>query len=367
MSVFKLNTYSRLFLYAALFWTFLGLLHLISLSLDEPAASRLEFLSKQRLTLFISAYLCWSFLTVFLYYLIELHPPAKHNIRWLINLLLTAIVWLAIITVFNQSLSNFLWAEKTESIATMLSEMPPFLYLFNFVKVLLVYSACAGIFFYRRMQESRYQLLQLEREHMEIREKESRFQLQALQSQLSPHFLFNCLNTISGLARTQDMSAITAAIANLGGLLRYVLDGTNQTQVYLDEEIRFTQHYIALQQSRFSDCFQFSLQVQIADTYVPCPPFCIQTLVENVFSHNDLSRDNPIRINVNIVEKNDFIHIAVENFPILPNEYKGIGVGLTNLKERLSLLYGDAGSISTVESDNGFNTSVIFPIGHDHD
>ena len=203
MPVFKLRIYGRLFIYAACFWMALGLLHVVSLWLEEPAARQMEFLSKQRVTLFVSAYLCWSFLTVFLYYLIETNPPSKTNIRWILNLTITAVVWLILITLINQSLSQFLWGQKLKSISFMLNSMPPFLYLFNLVKILLVYSACAGIFFYRHMHESRLELLRLEREHAQYLEKQSRFQLQSLQSQLSPHFLFNCLNTISSLARLQ--------------------------------------------------------------------------------------------------------------------------------------------------------------------
>lgn len=367
MPVFKLNTYLRLFIFAALFWMCLGLLHLMSLSLEEPVASRMEFISRQRLTLFISAYFCWSFLTVFLYYLVESNPPAKNNFRWLFYLIVTALVWLVVITIVNQSLSKLLWGQRPESISNMLSNMPPFLHLFNLVKVLLVYCACAGIFFYRRMQESRVELLRLEREHAQNLERQSRFQLQALQSQLSPHFLFNCLNTISGLARTQNTTAITTATANLGGLLRYALEEANQTQVYLQEEIQFAQNYIDLQQVRFAGCFQYQLELAIADTYVLCPPFCLQTLVENVFAHNDLSQANPIYIHVKIYEQKDVLYIRVENSPLIPGESESTGLGLNNLKERLYLLYGEGGYIQVSDTANSFVASVIFPIGQDHD
>jgi sensor histidine kinase YesM len=338
-----------------------------SLWLEEPVASRVEFLSAQRVTLFVSAYLCWSFLTVFLYYLIELNPPAKNNFRWLIYLLITSMAWLILITLINQSLGQFLWGQKLKSVTSMLTSMPPFLHLFNLVKVLLVYCACAGIFFYLRMQESRFKLLELGRKHMENLEKQSRFQLQALQSHLSPHFLFNCLNTISGLARSQDTEAITSTIAHLGGLLRYALEATSQTQVYLDDEIRFTQNYVALQQNRFEGCFQFDLQTQLSDTYKLCPPFCIQTLVENIFSHNELSRTKPISIRVKITEQNGLIKIAVENSPRIPCEFESTGTGLQNLRERLYLLYKKEADLKIIETQANFTATIIFPASYEHD
>jgi len=367
MPVFKLKIYSRLFIYAALFWMAMGLLHVVSLWLEEPVAYRMEFLSKQRITLFVSAYLCWSFLTVFLYYLIESNPPSKNNIRWIINLAITSLVWLVLITLINQSLSQFLWGQKLKPISSMLVSMPPFLHVFNLVKILLVYSVCAGIFFYRHMQESRIELLRIEREHAQHLEKQLRFQLQALQSQLSPHFLFNCLNTISSLARSQNIPAITTAIANLGSLLRYTLEATNQTRVYLEEEIRFTQHYIALQHIRFTNCFQCDFEISVADTYIVCPPFCLQTLVENVFAHNDLSQSQPIHIAVKIVEQQSSLHIRVENSPLQPSGSETTGLGLNNLRERLHLLYGERSQVQAAATEKGFAASVIFPAGNEHD
>lgn len=366
MSAFNIKIYSRLFIYAALFWMCLGFLHVVSLWLEEPASSRIDFFSAQRVTLFVSAYLCWSFLTVFLYYLIESNPPAKNNVRWIINLLITSLLWLILITLINQSLSQFLWGQKLKPLSTMLISMPPFLHVFNLVKVLLIYCACAGIFFYQRMQESRFKLLDLEREHIQNLEKQSRFQLQALQSQLSPHFLFNCLNTMSSLARIQDTSAITSAIAHLGGLLRYALEATSQKQVYLEEEIRFTENYIALQKSRFEGCFEFDLKTQLLDSYSLCPPFCIQTLVENVFSHNDMSQAKPISIRVKITEQNALIQIEVENSPRIPSEFESTGTGLQNLKERLYLLYGKDADINLIETHASFTATIIFPAAYEH-
>lgn len=363
----NLNNYIRIFFYASIFWVCLGILHLGSLFLEEPLSTRLAYLSTARLVLFIGSYFFWSFLTVFLYFLIETHPPSKQNLGWIIYLALTTIVWLVIITIINQYLGSLLWNKKPELILTMLRDMPPFLYLFNLVKVLLVYSACTGIFFYTRMQDTKLMLVQLERETAENLEKKSRFQLQALQAQLSPHFLFNCLNSISSLARSQDSAAITTTVANLAGLLRYAIEGARQTQVNLEDEISITNHYIALQEIRFRGCFHFTMEMNVANTYMLCPPFCIQTLVENVFSHNELNASNPITIKVEIFQQENSLTIKVENTPVLPCHYDGTGVALKNLKERLDLLYKDEGKIATFASGNSFSATVTFPIRYEHD
>lgn len=211
----NINNYIRIFLYASLFWICLGILHLCSLSLGEPISNRWDYFTKTRLLLFISAYFCWSFITVYFYYLIERNPPSKNNFRWLISLALTTIGWLIIIALINQTLGSLFWQQKPSSIVTMLVNVPPFIYLFNLVKVLLVYSVCNGIYYYLNMQDTKLKLLELERNTAENFSKKTSLQLHVLQAQLSPHFLFNCLNSISSLARTQDTVRITTAVANL--------------------------------------------------------------------------------------------------------------------------------------------------------
>lgn len=171
---------------------------------------------------------------------------------------------------------------------------------------------------------------------------------------------------MSSLARIQDTSAITSAIAHLGGLLRYALEATSQKQVYLEEEIRFTENYIALQKSRFEGCFEFELGIQLLDSYSLCPPFCIQTLVENVFSHNDMSQAKPISIRVKITEQNALIQIEVENSPRIPSEFESTGTGLQNLKERLYLLYGKDADINLIETHASFTATIIFPAAYEH-
>ncbi len=361
------NNYIRIFIYASLFWICLGILHVCSLSLEEPISSRWAYLSRARLLLFISAYFCWSAITVFFYYLIEVCPPSKNNFRWLLYLALTTCCWLIIITIINQSLGSFLWQKKPEPIVTMLTSMPPFMYLFNLIKVLLVYSLCTGIYLYLNMQETKLKLLELERNAAENFGKKTSLQLHALQSQLSPHFLFNCLNSISSLARTQDTVRITTAVANLAGLLRYTLESTHQTQVCLENEIEITKQYIELQENRFHGCFHFAIEVELSNSYMLCPPFCIQVLVENVFSHNDLNAANPVDIQVHIMQQADLLAITVKNTPVVANDYRGARIGLENLKERLHLLYGEQSTVNAGKVDNTFIAKIAFPIRYEHD
>lgn len=362
----RTKSYFRIFFYASIFWIVIGLLHLGSLYLEQLQSDQLDYPSPEKWALFISAYFTWSFLTTFLYFIIEKNPPSKENFRWLIYLFLTTLAWLLIITLTRQYLGSILWGQPPKAVFTMLNS-DPFLYLFNLLKVIMTYGACTGIFYYSRMQDAKLALLDLRRVAAETLDKKSRFQLQALQAQLSPHFLFNSLNSISAMARNQENARIVTTVAHLADLLRYTIEGTSQTEVVLDDELNFTQHYIALQTIRFDGCFHYSSEINLIDAYVFCPPFCIQTLVENVFAHNELSQSNPILIQVQVKKENEALVIRVNNSLSLPAKSEGAGIALKNLQERLELLYGSRAQLFTLVDQHLFSVTIILPLRYEHD
>jgi sensor histidine kinase YesM len=359
--------YLRVFLYASIFWMALGTLHLTALSLGEIQAGKSYDLTWQRWVHFLLAYLSWAFLTTFVYALIEKNPPNRDNWRWVLGFVMTMLAWLMIISLIVQLLSGLLWGHATGSIWDMAFAATPFLMLFNALKFIMTYGACAGIVYYRRLQDARLELLTLERITAEVMEKKSRLELQALQAQLSPHFLFNALNSVSAMARNNDNSGIIQAVAHLADLLRYAVEASNQAKVILEDELRFTANFIALQKIRFGENFSYDIQVTLADAYCFCPPFCIQSLVENVFSHNELSSARPVGIKVDIAQVDACLVVRVENNVTTPVEPAGTGVGLRNLADRLHLLYGATAQLSTERSAEGFVARVSLPMRAEHD
>jgi sensor histidine kinase YesM len=359
--------YVLIFLWATAFWVTVGVLHLGSLYVEEIQSSHAPFPSKERWALFVLTHFTWAFLTTFVYFLIERSPPRSDSIRWLIWLVLTAVFWVIFTAVSRQSLISFLWGESYGNLEHILLNESPFLYLFNFLKVILAYGACTGIFYYLQARDAQLKLLALGREAAAVREQQARFQLKALQSQLSPHFLFNCLNSVSGLARNNDTARIVETLARLADILRYAIEGAEKEQVILADELAFTESYIFLQQLRFNGCFDYTLQNLLSNQFAFCPPFCVQTLVENVFSHNELSPSNPVSINVRVTGGDGVLRVSVENTPLLRTPTEGIGVGLDNLKGRLRLLYGDGASLSTFEDSDKFVATLTLPVIREDD
>lgn len=359
--------YIRVFCYASLLWLVLGTLHLSALTLGEMQAGKSYDLSLQRWVHFLSSYLSWAFLTTFVYWRTETNTPSTANWSWLFDFLFTLLAWLVLVALIVQHLYGFLRGYEPGTVLEILGAVPPFLYLFNAVKFAMTYGACTGIVYSRRLQTSQLELLKLERVTAEIMEKKSRFQLQALQVQLSPHFLFNALNSVSAMARNNDNNGVVAAVSHLADLLRYAVEATNQTEVLLDEELKFTANYVALQTIRFGHGFDYAIDVQVNDHYLRCPPFFIQTLVENVFAHNEIYPALPVKILVTLNQVDNHLVADVMNTISTPIDNAGAGVGLSNLKERLELLYGAAAKLSTQLKEQGFFAQVIFPVRGRHD
>jgi Histidine kinase len=171
---------------------------------------------------------------------------------------------------------------------------------------------------------------------------------EALKNQVNPHFLFNSLNTLSGVIE-QKPELGTAFIKKLSDIYRYVLEQSDQEMVSINEEMKFVDDYIFLLKMRFGDALIFNSDLSaINNTQIA--PLGLQMLVENAIKHNIISDDMPLKIEIGI--KEGFI-IVRNNFQkkktvISKNEPQG----LENLKKRYAYL--SESSMEIIESDSEF-------------
>lgn len=186
------------------------------------------------------------------------------------------------------------------------------------VIVMLVYHSIA---FFQSWQAAAINEEKLKKESMAL-------QLQALRSQVDPHFLFNSLNTLTSLIETDSRKAIVF-VKQLSDMFRYMLDRESKELIDIDSEIKFVKAYVFLQQMRFGS----NLTVEIALTgnnfYVL--PISLQMLIENAIKHNEISAEFPLTISIS--EEEDYVVVTNKLQPkILETPSKGIG--LSNLKVR---------------------------------
>jgi signal transduction histidine kinase len=168
-------------------------------------------------------------------------------------------------------------------------------------------------------------------------------QLQSLQRQLQPHFLFNTLNTISALMH-RDVDAADAMIARLSDLLRISLQMVGVQEVSLKEELDFLSKYLEIEQTRFRDRLTVVFDVQ-PDTFDGLVPnLILQPLVENAIKHGIGPRPAPGTITIRSRRISGMLELRVQDDGVGMSAARlsdfNRGVGLSNTRARLEHLYG---------------------------
>lgn len=171
-------------------------------------------------------------------------------------------------------------------------------------------------------------------------------QLRALRAQIQPHFLFNTLHTVGALVRAGDRSRAIETLVALSELLRRSLGHAQNDEVPLVDELEFLDVYLAIQKARFGDNLQVSIEVAPTARDARVPQLILQPLVENAIRHGlDLEEERGnIRVAIDVEDRR--LHLRVEDDGgklggvYQGPEDEGGGIGLSNLRERLTRLYG---------------------------
>lgn len=190
-----------------------------------------------------------------------------------------------------------------------------------------------------------------------IKEQETerlKSELSFLRSQVSPHFMFNVLNSLASLARKKS-DQVESAIIQLSQLMRYALYHTDK-KVSLEQEAEYLNNYIELQRLRFGSTVNMHYHVDIERKDLVIEPMLLVPFVENAFKHGVGLIENPVIIV--ILEATSYqISFTVRNkFNAINHEVKdpSSGIGLQNVKRRLDLLYKDLYTLNTFAADDNW-------------
>lgn len=194
------------------------------------------------------------------------------------------------------------------------------------------------------------------------REKENenlKTELSLLRSQASPHFMFNVLNNMVALARKKS-DQLEPSLLKFSSIMRYMLYEDDEEKVPLEREIEYLQSYIDLQQQRFGKNVQVNVGFQKIDDNHEIEPMLLIPFVENAFKHGTgMIEDAQITIQLKI--EKDKLWFTVQNRydpSSIEIRDKTSGIGLTNVKRRLNLLYGDKQRLLITKKDNWFKVSL---------
>ncbi|MDY7230034.1 sensor histidine kinase [Hyalangium rubrum] len=224
----------------------------------------------------------------------------------------------------------------------------------NFFSYFAVASLSHALRYHRLYVERRLRTAELESQLL-------RAQFFALQMQLRPHFLFNALNTISGLIRTGDSRGAVQMTAGLADLLRAVLRSDGAQEVPLRQELDFVGRYLRVEQLRFQDRLRTHIEVDPEASDALVPHLLLQPLVENAVRHGSRGDEGENRVDIHITREADMLWLRVRDMGHGPIEREkpepGVpeegGIGLTNTRARLRHLYGDAHRLELLPAEGG--------------
>lgn len=169
----------------------------------------------------------------------------------------------------------------------------------------------------------------------ELKEQNLIFQNETLKSQVNPHFLFNCLNTLSSLVNTQSDTA-GHFIIKLSSIYRYILDNGSKVKVPLKDELQFIRDYFYLYQIRNEGKILLRIDIGDDEEY-EILPVSLQTLIENAIKHNMATFEKPLRIF--IYAEGEYI-VVKNNVQRMATQVVSTKIGLKNLNERFTLMTG---------------------------
>jgi len=184
-------------------------------------------------------------------------------------------------------------------------------------------------------------------------------ELRLLKSQLNPHFLFNALNTVRSLiadnpARAQD------AVTRLAKTLRHTLTSPQDELVTLSQELDIVADYLELESMRFEDRLRIEIHVPDDAAGVRIPVMLLQTLVENAIKHGIAQLPSGGLLRVRAEVQNELLMLDIENpRPTAPVRMAHEGVGLSNARDRLRLLFGTRASLELDLSQPSVTTARL--------
>ena len=190
-------------------------------------------------------------------------------------------------------------------------------------------------------------------------------QLAALRRQLEPHFMYNALNSIAALVRDERRDEAVRMLVGLSEFLRRSSQDSHRSQVSLQEEVEYLWRYVEIQQVRFGERLQITVDIPEALLATEVPSLLLQPLVENAIKHGIATRVAGGVVRVSGAREGDRLHLSVYNDASgLPADWEATGgVGLANLRTRLQILYGEASGLQLRPVDTtGVEVVVTLPI-----
>jgi len=283
--------------------------------------------------------------------LIDFSNLSKVNVWKVIGLFsLTQVIYsLAIWPVLGLLFTHFFNLKFEHSFAMRLTNVPYFATIF-----LIWIFIITALKLYHYINQVKINQIQLE-----FSLKES--QLNTLKGQINPHFMFNSLNNIRGLI-LEDATRARDMITRLSEMLRYSLTKNDVNTVSIKEELQTVDNYIEISKIQFEERLQFNINVNPETLNISIPPMIIQMLIENAVKHGigNLKQGGEITLTIDALDSQ--LLITVANSGTLTMGEGNTKLGLENIKQRLSLLFGNKAHFALYEKDTFVEAKITIPL-----
>ena len=282
------------------------------------------------------------------------------NLSWLSNLGLHFVfsIIYAFLVIFLNTIYNYLvygdpldLFNRAAFVNILYGATLNYLAYVGFVTIIYSY------YYIQKISKAEIQKTQLARQLQNVK-------MQALKSQLKPHFLFNTLNSISSLIEEDGYKA-QHMIGNLGDLLREVLLVKDENMVLVRKEIAILNKYVEIMQIRFSDHLSVEIIIEEEIQEAMIPSMLLQPILENSFEHGYSYDSINLKVNLSISRIDKWLMIRIQNNGVPISVKNGdTGMGIPNIKERLETLFEDNFdfSFSNLENGKGVETKIMVPL-----
>jgi sensor histidine kinase YesM len=260
--------------------------------------------------------------------------PKKANI---ISLLMYIIYGLVVCSLIPNIFYRFVWGFSGQDLFINVLIMSLMIFSLDMIVISIFYSTYLAKYWKKAIEKN----AELKRENLLAK-------YEALKNQVNPHFLFNSLNTLSGVVE-QKPELATSFIKKLSDIYRYVLEQSDQEMVSINDEVKFVDDYIFLLKMRFGEALIFNSDLSaISNTQIA--PLGLQMLVENAIKHNVISDDMPLKIEIGIDEGFIMVRNNMQKKKTIISDNEPLG--LDNLKKRYAYLSDSL--VEIIKSDSEF-------------
>ena len=191
----------------------------------------------------------------------------------------------------------------------------------------------------------------------QIENDQLHLELSSLKNQINPHFFFNTLNNLYALS-LEKSDETPAVILKLSEMMRYTIYDCKESNVSLQSEITYLENFISLQKVRHHKRGLITFKNDIGNSDIQIAPMVLIVFLENAFKHGfDLIEKNAF-INLNLKIKKNMLHFYIENNFIESEKGHQVGIGLENVKRRLSLIYPITHELKVTKSKNLFSVDL---------